>query len=90
MIKLLNITSNALRRLKSLKEMNKHLHINVTGGGCSGFQYHFNVLNGNNESIELIKSCTLDFQEELIGSKFTLDIPNSTRKCSCGNSFEIE
>uniref|UniRef100_A0A3B0MYL1 HesB-family member protein, putative n=1 Tax=Theileria annulata TaxID=5874 RepID=A0A3B0MYL1_THEAN len=106
------IYRNSIRRkysmkLKSLKEVDKHLHINVTGGGCSGFQYHFNLLNGldnntvliydndikifsNKESIELIKSCTLDFQEELIGSKFTLDIPNSTRKCSCGNSFEIE
>ncbi|XP_953242.1 HesB-family member protein, putative [Theileria annulata] len=106
------IYRNSIRRkysmkLKSLKEVDKHLHINVTGGGCSGFQYHFNILNGldnntvliydndikifsNKESIELIKSCTLDFQEELIGSKFTLDIPNSTRKCSCGNSFEIE
>ncbi|BAM41955.1 uncharacterized protein TOT_040000334 [Theileria orientalis strain Shintoku] len=124
MVKLLKISKSAIQRLKQIKETkNKYLYINITGGGCSGFQYNFNLINpvnkgvnssvdvrneeegenivvydddtvkiySNHESSEVINGCTLDFQKELIGSKFILDdIQNSVRKCSCGNSFELK
>ncbi|UKJ89809.2 hypothetical protein MACJ_003063 [Theileria orientalis] len=110
MVKLLKISKSAIQRLKQIKETkNKYLYINITGGGCSGFQYNFNLINplnkvvsviyddntvkiySNHESSEVINGCTLDFQDELIGSKFILDdIQNSVRKCSCGNSFELK
>ncbi|UKK02805.2 hypothetical protein MACK_002902 [Theileria orientalis] len=124
MVKLLKISKSAIQRLKQIKDTkDKYLYINITGGGCSGFQYNFNLINpvnkevssnmgvnneddgesiviyddntvkiySNHESSEVINGCTLDFQNELIGSKFILDdIQNSVRKCSCGNSFELK
>ena len=40
-------------------------------------------------SIELINKGSLDFIEELGGSFFKIDNPNSTANCGCGTSFSI-
>lgn len=81
------------------------LRIAVEGGGCSGFQYDIRldapaqddlVLEGQGErvvidsvSLGFLGGATIDFSEELIGSRFIVDNPNATAACGCGTSFSM-
>ncbi|MEM6480329.1 MAG: iron-sulfur cluster assembly accessory protein [Pseudomonadota bacterium] len=81
------------------------LRVAVEGGGCSGFQYEIKldtpaeddlVLKGDGEavvvdavSLPFLAGATIDFTEELIGAKFTIDNPNASSSCGCGTSFSI-
>ena len=81
------------------------LRVAVEGGGCSGFQYDIRldapadddlVLEGEGErvvvdsvSLPFLAGATIDFTEELIGARFTIDNPNATASCGCGTSFSI-
>ena len=83
----------------------KALRIAVDGGGCSGFQYEIDldtkndddlVLEGQGESVivdsislPFLYNATIDFSEELIGSRFVINNPNATSSCGCGTSFSI-
>ena len=40
-------------------------------------------------SLEFLAGATIDFSEELIGSKFVIENPNATSSCGCGTSFSI-
>ncbi|MCR3755048.1 MAG: iron-sulfur cluster insertion protein ErpA [Candidatus Westeberhardia cardiocondylae] len=87
------------------KNKNKKLRIYIVGGGCNGFQYKFmldekinkddiiikkniNLLIDSVSSQYLIGS-SIDYIENLEGSRFTIKNPNATNTCSCGNSFNI-
>lgn len=53
-----SVTDNAAKRILALlseeaKQDNLRLRISVSGGGCSGFQYHF-VLDNQQQSDDLI------------------------------------
>lgn len=81
------------------------LRVAVEGGGCSGFQYDIRldrpadddlVLEGqgqkvvvDNVSLPFLTGATIDFTEELIGARFTIDNPNATSSCGCGTSFSL-
>ena len=81
------------------------LRIAVEGGGCSGFQYDIRldapadddlVLEGQGEkvvvdsiSLPFLEGATIDFTEELIGARFTIDNPNASSSCGCGTSFAM-
>lgn len=81
------------------------LRIAVEGGGCSGFQYDIRldapaeddlVLEGQGEkvvvdsvSLPFLSGATIDFTEELIGARFTIDNPNASSSCGCGTSFSM-
>ena len=81
------------------------LRVAVEGGGCSGFQYEIAldapktddlVLEGQGEkvvvdavSLPFLENATIDFTEELIGARFTIDNPNATASCGCGTSFSM-
>ena len=83
----------------------KALRVAVEGGGCSGFQYAIDldepaeddlVLERDGErvvidstSLPFLADATIDFTEELIGARFTIDNPNATSSCGCGTSFSI-
>jgi iron-sulfur cluster assembly accessory protein len=83
----------------------KALRVAVEGGGCSGFQYDIRldapseddlVLEGEGESVVVdsvslpfLAGATIDFTEELIGARFTIDNPNATASCGCGTSFSM-
>ncbi|MGR3461919.1 MAG: HesB/IscA family protein, partial [Roseovarius sp.] len=83
----------------------KALRVAVEGGGCSGFQYDIRldspaeddlVLEDAGErvvvdsvSLPFLAGATIDFTEELIGARFTIDNPNATASCGCGTSFSI-
>ncbi len=81
------------------------LRIAVEGGGCSGFQYEIRldnpdtddlVLEGQGQkvvvdsvSLPFLAGATIDFTEELIGARFTIENPNASSSCGCGTSFSM-
>ncbi|MCJ1899658.1 MULTISPECIES: iron-sulfur cluster assembly accessory protein [Paracoccus] len=81
------------------------LRVAVAGGGCSGFQYDICldeaaeddlVLSGAGQtvvvdpvSLPFLAGATIDFADELIGARFTIDNPNASASCGCGTSFSI-
>lgn len=81
------------------------LRISVEGGGCSGFQYDIRldvateddlVLKGQGQSVLIdpvslpfLEGATIDFSEELIGSRFVVENPNASSSCGCGVSFSM-
>ena len=40
-------------------------------------------------SLQFLSGSTIDFQEEIIGSKFVINNPNATASCGCGTSFSL-
>ncbi|AGT09949.1 HesB/IscA family protein [Paracoccus aminophilus] len=81
------------------------LRVAVLGGGCSGFQYDIRlddkaeddlVLEGEGQavvidpvSLPFLTGAVIDFADELIGARFTIENPNATSSCGCGTSFSI-
>ncbi len=81
------------------------LRIAVEGGGCSGFQYDIRldrpaeddlVLESRGEkvvvdsvSLPYLSGAVIDFTEELIGARFTIENPNAASSCGCGTSFSL-
>lgn len=81
------------------------LRVAVLGGGCSGFQYDIRlddraeddlVIEGEGQqvvvdpvSLPFLAGATIDFSDELIGARFTIENPNASSSCGCGTSFSI-
>ncbi len=81
------------------------LRVAVAGGGCSGFQYDIRlddkveddlVLQGSGQtvvvdpvSLPFLAGAVIDFTDELIGARFTIENPNASSSCGCGTSFSI-
>ena len=40
-------------------------------------------------SLLYVSGTTIDWKEELFGSQFTVENPNSTSGCGCGESFSM-
>ncbi len=83
----------------------KVLRIAVEGGGCSGFQYSFNLDESRSDDLVLerdgatvvidplsqqyLGGSEIDFVDDLIGSSFQIKNPNATAQCGCGTSFSV-
>ena len=40
-------------------------------------------------SLPFLENAVIDFTEELIGARFTIENPNATSSCGCGTSFSM-
>jgi len=108
---MIEVTDNAVSEItKIIKEdydiEKSYLRIYVEGGGCSGFQYGFDITEEQNEddflvekedvkilidsmSMSYLSGAKVDYKEDLIGSQFVIDNPNSQTTCGCGSSFSV-
>lgn len=104
---MVTITSTAAEKLKAIMTekgiQEEGLRIQVTGGGCSGFQYQLqfdNVKPGDkvfeHEGVKLLvdpksylflNSSEVDYVDSLYGAGFTIKNPNAKSTCGCGQSF---
>ncbi|QZH76187.1 MAG: iron-sulfur cluster assembly accessory protein [Erythrobacter sp.] len=81
------------------------LRLSVEGGGCSGFQYKFDLgepeaddsvsetegvkLVVDPVSLDLVAGSVVDFVESLGGAAFKVENPKAAAGCGCGSSFGI-
>ena len=80
------------------------LRLGVERGGCAGLAYTMRIaepesgdeiisLDGArffvaNDSLDVLKGCTVDFADDLSDRGFKIFNPNAARSCGCGTSFE--
>ena len=96
----LSLTDSAKEYL--LKVGKPNVSLSVKGGGCSGFQYEWNMTD-DTEKGTLIENilvldkiaemfvigCTVDYVQEFGGSYLKVINPNATASCGCGESFAV-
>lgn len=94
-----------LAEINETAETPQGLRVAVDGGGCSGFQYDIKldqpeeddlVLEKDGQkvlvdsvSLPFLANAVIDFSEELIGARFTVENPNAASSCGCGTSFSM-
>jgi len=93
---IVNLTDSAKIYLKQVGKPN--VSLSVKGGGCSGFQYVWDVTDEDptveNLCIDpmaemFVLGCTVDYVDELGGSFLKVINPNATASCGCGESFAV-
>lgn len=81
----------------------KYAFLSVNGGGCSGFQYKWDMLDDLSNDNDLIEDilvvdkiaemfvigCTVDYVTEFGGSYLKVINPNAVASCGCGESFAV-
>ena len=52
-------------------------------------QSKLDIPEADETGLTFLENSIIDFSEELIGAKFTIDNPNAKTSCGCGTSFSI-
>ena len=101
---LVTLTDTAKEYLTTVTDFEdkKYVHLTVNGGGCSGFQYKWamvddviegtlidNILVLDQMAEMFVLGCTIDYVKELGGSYLKVINPNATASCGCGESFAV-
>ncbi len=87
-----------------LPDSEHRLYVGVKGGGCSGYQYVFELVKfdvAKHSSIDafvctdsksslFLKNCTLKYTQKLGASILVVENPAATSTCGCGESFNIQ
>ena len=102
---MIKIKDNALLRLRELRDKNdkKFVRLDIKGGGCAGFNYHWSFDNEERRNDALVDDVLLvsrDYELYLLGmeldytyddfeSSFVFNNPKATSSCGCGTSFSV-
>tara|TARA_Y100000389_G_scaffold202560_1_gene248198 strand:+ start:1265 stop:1573 length:309 start_codon:yes stop_codon:yes gene_type:complete len=102
---MIKLTNDALDHLEKLKAKHnvKFIRLEVKGGGCAGFEYKWSFENSKEDNDIVVDDILiiddmyeiylvgmiLDYKEEIFGSNFVFENPNSKSSCGCGTSFSI-
>jgi len=93
---MVTVTDSAKEYLEKVGQPN--VWLSVKGGGCSGFQYEWDVTDKEptiaNLAIDpiaemFVVGCTIDYVTELGGSYLKVVNPNATASWGCGESFAV-
>ena len=106
----IQFTENAARKVGEIaaqeSNTNLKLRVYIEGGGCSGFQYGFEMAASANDddtiienggamllidplSFQYLAGAEVDYQIDLMGSRFVVNNPNAVTTCGCGASFSM-
>ena len=102
------VTDRAAKRIAHIlkgEAAGATLRVSVKGGGCSGFQYAFDIdqpvaddLTVDRDgvsvlidavSLPFLKGAEIDFVDDLMGQSFRIQNPNAVASCGCGTSFTV-
>ena len=101
---MIQITDSAKDYLTSMteSESKRFAFLSVLGGGCSGFQYKWDMVDEEKDGIIIedilvvdkiaemfVLGCTVDYVREFGGSYLKVVNPNATAQCGCGESFAV-
>ena len=101
---MIQITDSAKEYLTSMteSERKRFAYLSVLGGGCSGFQYKWDMVDEEKDGIVVenilvvdkiaemfVLGCTVDYVREFGGSYLKVVNPNATAQCGCGESFAV-
>ena len=101
---MIQITDSAKEYLTSMteSERKRFAYLSVLGGGCSGFQYKWDMIDDKDDGILIddilvvdkiaemfVLGCTVDYVKEFGGSYLKVVNPNAKASCGCGESFAI-
>ncbi len=101
------VTESAIKQIDkilSTEAAGSLLRLSVEGGGCSGFQYKYEITQELTEedlqiagskllvdkiSLDYLKGSQLDYKADLMGAAFKISNPQATASCGCGSSFAM-
>ena len=101
---MIQITDSAKEYLTNMteSESKRFAFLSVLGGGCSGFQYKWDMVDEEKDGIVVenilvvdkiaemfVLGCTVDYVKEFGGSYLKVVNPNATAQCGCGESFAV-
>ena len=101
---MIQLTDNAKEYLANQTESQRKpfAYLSVLGGGCSGFQYKWEMTDSKEDGILVddilvvdklaemfVLGCTIDYVKEFGGSYLKVVNPNATAQCGCGESFAV-
>ena len=101
---MIQITDSAKEYLTSMteSERKRFAYLSVLGGGCSGFQYKWDMVDEEKDGIVVedilvvdkiaemfVLGCTVDYVKEFGGSYLKVVNPNATAQWGCGESFAV-
>ena len=101
---MIQLTDNAKEYLANQPESQRKrlANLSVLGGGCSGFQYKWEMTDSKEDGILVddilvvdklaemfVLGCTIDYVKEFGGSYLKVVNPNATAQCGCGESFAV-
>jgi iron-sulfur cluster assembly protein len=98
--KMITLTENAVsavsRFIAGSETPTAGLRIEVTDGGCSGYQYGLKLDASYTPEVQvfidpgslpMLDGMTIDFLDSIEGSGFKFTNPNAAKSCACGSSF---
>ena len=102
---MIKLSDNAYKRLTELskKNDNKYVRLDIKGGGCAGFNYHWSFAEEEQRNDVIVDNILLvsrDYELYLLGmeldynyddfeSAFVFNNPQAKSSCGCGTSFSL-